>query len=29
MGSYQWGLKSPNMGYNFSYLTSKRTYRYP
>ena len=28
-GSYKWGYKSPNMGYNYSYLTYNPTYNYP
>ena len=26
---FKWGYKSPNMGYNYSYLTYNRTYSYP
>ena len=29
MGSYKWSYKSPNMGYNYSYLTYYPTYNYP
>ena len=29
MGSYKWSYKSPNIGYNYSYPTSKPTYNYP
>ena len=29
MGSYKWGYKYPNMGYNYSYPTSNPTYNYP
>ena len=29
MGSYKWGYKSPNMGYNYSYPTYNPTYNYP
>ena len=29
MGSYKWGSKSPNMGYNYSYPTYNPTYNYP
>ena len=28
MGSYKWGYKSPNMGYNYSYPTYNSTYTY-
>ena len=28
-GSYKWGYKPPNMGYNYSYLTYNSTYNYP
>ena len=26
MGSYKWGYKSPNMGYNYSYPTYNPSY---
>ena len=29
MGSYMWGHKSPNMGYNNGYPTYNPTYNYP
>ena len=29
MGSHMYGDKSPNMGYNYSYLTYNLTYNYP
>ena len=29
MGSYKWSYKSPNMGYNYRYLTYTSTYNYP
>ena len=29
MGSHMLGYKSPNMGYNYSYLTYNPTYNYP
>ena len=29
MGSYKWGYKSHNMGYNYSYPTYNPTYDYP
>ena len=29
MGSYKWGFKSPNMGYNYRYPTYSHTYNYP
>ena len=29
MGSYKYSYKSPNMGYNYDYLTYKPTYNYP
>ena len=29
MGSYKWGYKSPNMGYQYSYPTYNLTYSYP
>ena len=29
MGSYKWGYKSPNLGYNYSYPTYNLTYNYP
>ena len=29
MGSYKYGYKLPNMGYNYSYLTYNPTYNCP
>ena len=29
MGSYKWGYKSPNMGYNYGYPIQISTYNYP
>ena len=29
MGTYKWGYKSLNMGYNYSYPTYNPTYNYP
>ena len=28
-GTYQWGYKSPNMGYKYSYPTYNPIYNYP
>ena len=29
MGSYKWGYKAPNMGYNYGYPNDNHTSNYP